>query len=367
LNSRADKDYSVQRLVMGTHTADGEPNFLNIVNCMLPNGNAQVDARKFDEERGEVGGYGGAEAKIQITQRIPHDGEVNRARYMPQNPCLIGTRCITGEVFVFDYTKHPLNPAAGAICQPDIRLVGHKAEGYGMSWNTLKQGLLITSSEDMTVCLWDLNQYTKDKRILNPSRVFRGHSAVVEDVSWHALHDSIFASVGDDRKLMIWDTRRKSDESASHCVEQAHTAEINCVGFNPFYEYVLATGSADKTLALWDMRNMSKSLHSLDSHKDEVLQLEWSPHDQTVLASAGADRRVHVWDLSRVGEEQTEEDAADGPPELLFVHGGHTSKLSDISWNPNDPWVLASTAEDNIVQVWQMASTTVWAAATLGW
>jgi len=63
-----------------------------------------------------------------------------------------------------------------------------------------------------------------------------------------------------------------------------------------------------------------------------------------------------VWDLCRIGDEQTPEDAEDGPPELLFVHGGHTNKVSDFAWNPNEPWVLCSTAEDNIVQVWQMAS-----------
>jgi hypothetical protein len=28
------------------------------------------------------------------------------------------------------------------------------------------------------------------------------------------------------------------------------------------------------------------------------------------------------------GEEQTAEDAEDGPPELLFIHGGHTAKIS---------------------------------------
>lgn len=44
-----------------------------------------------------------------------------------------------------------------------------------------------------------------------------------------------------------------------------------------------------------------------------------------------------------------------GPPELLFIHGGHTSKISDFSWNENDDWVIASVAEDNILQVWQMA------------
>ena len=59
--------------------------------------------------------------------------------------------------------------------------------------------------------------------------------------------------------------------------------------------------------------------------------------------------------IYRIGEEQTPEDAEDGPPELLFIHGGHTSKISDFSWNSNDDWVIASVAEDNILQIWQMA------------
>jgi WD40 repeat protein len=37
-----------------------------------------------------------------------------------------------------------------------------------------------------------------------------------------------------------------------------------------------------------------------------------------------------------------------------FVHSGHTSRISDFSWNPTDRWVLASAAEDNVVQIWQM-------------
>lgn len=57
----------------------------------------------------------------------------------------------------------------------------------------------------------------------------------------------------------------------------------------------------------------------------------------------------------RIGDEQTPEDAEDGPPELLFIHGGHTSKISDFSWNSCNDWVVASVAEDNILQIWQMA------------
>ncbi len=57
----------------------------------------------------------------------------------------------------------------------------------------------------------------------------------------------------------------------------------------------------------------------------------------------------------RIGDEQAEEDANDGPPELLFVHGGHTAKISELSWNPTQKWVMASVAEDNILQIWEMA------------
>jgi WD40 repeat protein len=65
------------------------------------------------------------------------------------------------------------------------------------------------------------------------------------------------------------------------------------------------------------MRNLSRQLHSLETHEDEVLQLSWSPHHDAILGSASSDRRVNIWDLTKIGEEQTPEDAEDGPPELL--------------------------------------------------
>jgi len=205
------------------------------------------------------------------------------------------------------------------------------------------------------VCYWNIQEASKEYKTLTPYRQYTGHSASVEDVAWHQLHTDIFASVGDDQRLMIWDTRLQETVRPLQNIH-AHNAEVNCVAFNPSSEWILATGSADKTLVLWDMRNLRLKLHVLQSHQDQVLQLAWSPHNETILGSASADRRINVWDLSRIGEEQTPEDAQDGPPELLFVHGGHTNRISDFAWNPNQPWVIASTAEDNIVQVWQMAS-----------
>lgn len=58
--------------------------------------------------------------------------------------------------------------------------------------------------------------------------------------------------------------------------------------------------------------------------------------------------------LNRTGKVQAPEDSLDGPPELLFVHCGHSAPISDFSWNPCENWVLASVGEDNMVQFWKM-------------
>ena len=90
-----------------------------------------LDRGTYDEERGELGGHTlpTTQARINVVQRINHAGEVNRARYMPQNPDLIATKAVSGEVLVFDRTKHPSEPERGGVCKPDIRLVGQTKEG----------------------------------------------------------------------------------------------------------------------------------------------------------------------------------------------------------------------------------------------
>uniref|UniRef100_A0A8C3QR95 RB binding protein 7, chromatin remodeling factor n=1 Tax=Cyanoderma ruficeps TaxID=181631 RepID=A0A8C3QR95_9PASS len=314
------KDYALHWLILGTHTSD-EQNHLVVASVQIPN-NDQFDALQSDSEKGEFGAFGSVTGKIEMEVKINHEGEVNRARYMLQNPCVIATKTPSADVLVFDYTKHPSKPDPSGECNPDLRLRGHQKEGYGLSWNSNLSGHLLSASDDHTVCLWDVT-------------IFTGHSAVVKDVAWHLLHKSLFGSMADDQKLMIWDTRSNTTSKPSHSVD-AHTAEVNCLSFNPCGEFILATGSADKTVALWDLRNLKLKLHSFEKNP----------------------RRCKLLSYSKIGEEQAAEDAEDGPSELLFIHGGHTAKISDFSWNPNEPWVICSVSEDNIMQIWQMVSVT---------
>jgi histone-binding protein RBBP4 len=129
-----EKNYSTHRLLIGTHTSGNDNNFLEIAEVQLPNPPSEQDPRKFDETKEEVGGYGGgSECRLQVIQRMVHEGEVNKARYMPQKPDMIATMCADGNVLVFDKTKHPLQPTPGPDgilrCEPEMTLRGHTKEG----------------------------------------------------------------------------------------------------------------------------------------------------------------------------------------------------------------------------------------------
>jgi WD40 repeat protein len=103
----------------------------------------------------EIGSHSDVGARVRIKQSINHEGEVNRARYMPQNPDLIATKSPAGPVYIFDRTKHPSQPTDDTV-KPNITLTGHTKEGYGLSWNPTDagKGHVLSASEDTTVCHW---------------------------------------------------------------------------------------------------------------------------------------------------------------------------------------------------------------------
>ncbi len=90
--------------------------------------------------------------RFKVVQRIDHLGEVNKARYCPQNPDVIATLAVDGSILIFDRTKHSSEP--NGHVNPQIKLQGHKKEGFGLDWSPHAEGSLASGSEDQTVCLW---------------------------------------------------------------------------------------------------------------------------------------------------------------------------------------------------------------------
>ena len=82
------KDYSVHRLILGTHTSD-EQNHLLIASVQLPNEDAQFDASHYDNEKGEFGGFGS------VSGRVRHGG----LRWSASPSRCSGGRAVRGQIF----------------------------------------------------------------------------------------------------------------------------------------------------------------------------------------------------------------------------------------------------------------------------
>lgn len=355
-------------LLLGTHTT-GERNYLIVASANLQKDEIKKDdevSRKKQKINNDYNSFSGNEDKIgsiDIKKKIPHKGEVHRARPMPQNPNVVASRGPDPELYIWNLESHtssstennkkdiilPLSPLG--LC------IGHTDDGYGLCWNPHKIGCLVTASHDTNVCLWDVNNTVKSTLLpsIQPICKYSGHTDAVEDVDWHYLNPNIFGSVADDRTIRIWDAR--DTKIPIHLIKDAHMDDIHAISFHHSNEYMFATGSADKLVSLWDLRNLNSQTQTLFGHTDQIYSVAWSPFKDSILASCSTDRRVALWDLSCIGNEQTDEDAEDGPPELLFLHSGHTSKVLDFSWNysKENEWTIASVAEDNTLQVWMLS------------
>jgi histone-binding protein RBBP4 len=147
------KNVRIHRALLGTHTSDGKPNHVQIAEVEIPK-SLRANPKDYDEDRAEVGGHGKdvPEMKWSIVQKIDHPGEVNKARYCPQNPDLIATLTVEADILIFDRTKHSFTPNGKP--EPQITLKGHGKEGFGLSWSPHVEGTLASGSEDKTVRLW---------------------------------------------------------------------------------------------------------------------------------------------------------------------------------------------------------------------
>ena len=216
-----------QKIVIGTHTTSTEQNYLLICKIKFPEQKEEKISEEITNlfyEKDSLEKYKKLLKKLEVEYRINHQGEVNKARPMPQKDKsnIIATKCPNGEVHIFDYLKHPKKP------------IGHTKEGFGLNWSPLKEGYLISGSDDNRICVWNINNTDEKNCLIN---TYESHLGVVEDVCFNKLQENIFGSCGDDRKMIIWDLRQKIPVFNI----EAHVQEVNTIDFNPFNEYLILT------------------------------------------------------------------------------------------------------------------------------
>lgn len=331
------------KLLLGTHTSGEDTNYLKLASTQIPLSNSSNTEEKSNKK---------VTSRIKITKKFENNFEINRARYMPQDPSIVSTINGAGEIDLYNLGGDQKTAIA--------HFTPHEDNGYGLSWSPHKKGYLLTASDDKTVVLTDTSRL--DATDLSQVCKFTTHKDIVNDAKWHQFDESLFGSVSDDKYFYLFDIRTPGEPVSKFYHPESEG--INSLSFSPFSQYLVATGNANSNISLLDTRKLSTKsavsdglLHTMMGHSDSITSLEFSPHKDGMLASGSQDRRLILWDLFNVGEEQAQEDAEDGCPELFMMHAGHTGAVTDLSWCPYKDWTIGSVADDNIVHLWEIGKT----------
>ena len=331
------------KLLLGTHTSGEDTNYLKLASTQIPLSNSSNIEENSNKK---------VTSRIKITKKFENNFEINRARYMPQDPSIVSTINGAGEIDLYNLGGDQKS-AIG-------HFTPHEDNGYGLSWSSHKKGYLLTASDDKTVVLTDTSKLdaTDSSQVCK----FTTHKDIVNDAKWHQFNESLFGSVSDDKYFYLFDVRTPGDPVSRFYHPESEG--INSLSFSPFSQYLVATGNTNSNISLLDTRKLSTKsgvsdglLHTMMGHSDSITSLEFSPHKDGMLASGSQDRRLILWDLFKVGEEQAQEDAEDGCPELFMMHAGHTGAVTDLSWCPYKDWTIGSVADDNIVHLWEIGKT----------
>lgn len=380
--------YQSQQFIIGTQTSHQESNSLIVGSVKLPLKN---------NSNGE---YNKTKTKYEYNMIIDHDGDVNRARICPINKNLVCTKSSNSKLYIYnleliangeeeyiseednEYHKQDIemNIDIGSKAnshnqsnnnekspnnqmkdnnhyksKSNIILSGHLSEGYGLSWSTFDENIIVSGSNDNQICVWDINQKSlKSKEGISPLVIYTDHNSIIEDVCCSPDNKNIFLSVSDDRTIKIWDMREKSHILSIF----GHDSNINSIDINPINKVSIITGSSDNTIGLWDIRRMESKCYVFSHHNEDILCVKWNKFNENIFASSSIDRRINIWDISRIGMRINPIDAEDGPPELLFVHGGHISLVNEFDWNPinGKDNIIGSVEGENSLHIFEMAS-----------
>ncbi|SCO69273.1 chromatin assembly factor 1 P55 subunit, putative [Plasmodium vivax] len=184
------------------------------------------------------------------------------------------------------------------------------------------------------------------KGVVHPLVKFFNDNVPLQDCCWK---DNNVLTVSDNGHIHIYDIR---DKSAVTTIK-ATTCTLNSIDVNPHNKNIFATGGTNKEIDLWDIRFTNKSLHRIISHKETIIKLQWDKYQPGILSSSSSDKYIYFFDTNKIGIEQTYEDSQDGPPELIFIHGGHASNVLDFSLNSSYSMMISSISEDNTLHIWQ--------------
>lgn len=169
-------------------------------------------------------------------------------------------------------------------------VTGHTAPVLDIDWCPHNDNVIASASDDTTIMVWQIPDYTPMRNITEPIITLEGHSKRVGILSWHPTARNVLLSAGGDNVIIIWNV---GTGEVLLSLDDMHPDIIHSVCWNSNGS-LLATTCKDKTLRIVDPR------------KGQVVAERARPHEgaRPMRAVFTADGKLLSTGFSRMSERQ---------------------------------------------------------------
>eukprot|EP00069_Balaena_mysticetus_P009809 bmy_20384T0 len=218
-------------------------------------------------------------------------------------------------------------------------LQGHTRVISDLDWAVFEPDLLVTSSVDTYIYIWDIKDTRKPTVALSAV-------AGASQVKWNKKNANCLAT-SHDGDVRIWD-KRKPSTAVEYLA--AHLSKIHGLDWHPDSEHVLATSSQDNSVKFWDYRQPRKYLNILPCQVP-VWKARYTPFNNgLVTVMVPQLRRENSLLLWNVFDLNT--------PVHTFV--GHDDVVLEFQWRKqkegSKDYQLVTWSRDQTLRMWRVDS-----------
>ncbi|XP_055222545.2 GATOR2 complex protein WDR59 isoform X3 [Gorilla gorilla gorilla] len=215
----------------------------------------------------------------------------------------------------------------------------HAVLSGDLDWAVFEPDLLVTSSVDTYIYVWDIKDTRKPTVALSAV-------AGASQVKWNKKNANCLAT-SHDGDVRIWD-KRKPSTAVEYLA--AHLSKIHGLDWHPDSEHILATSSQDNSVKFWDYRQPRKYLNILPCQVP-VWKARYTPFSNgLVTVMVPQLRRENSLLLWNVFDLNT--------PVHTFV--GHDDVVLEFQWRKqkegSKDYQLVTWSRDQTLRMWRVDS-----------
>ncbi|XP_011523690.1 coronin-6 isoform X3 [Homo sapiens] len=158
-------------------------------------------------------------------------------------------------------------------------VTGHTAPVLDIDWCPHNDNVIASASDDTTIMVWQIPDYTPMRNITEPIITLEGHSKRVGILSWHPTARNVLLSAGGDNVIIIWNV---GTGEVLLSLDDMHPDVIHSVCWNSNGS-LLATTCKDKTLRI------------IDPRKGQVVAERFAAHEGMRPMRAVFTRQGHIF------------------------------------------------------------------------